>query len=234
MSDTQDLVGIIRNHGEKDPRLSRSDLMGLNFSRKWAQIFNDNFLNGTGGRKACDAHAVPSKDRLEVCVSTQNYYKDEQKFSCTHAGGACRNYFVMPEFGPNPLPRTAHSPFVHAVGWTGAALKYIKARAELVFIEVKEAGAHYGAAAGMFAGAAVLVLFGYTFLLIAAVFGIALLFDSDYAWIIVMGGLALLHIAGALVLVLIGRRRLKTGPFVQTKEEFKKDQLWLSHSAKNP
>ena len=132
------------------------------------------------------------------------------------------------------MPGPAHSPFVHAVGWFGAALKYAKARAELAFIEAKEAGAHYGFAAGMFAGAAILGLFGYFFLMTAAVFGIALLFDHDQAWIIVMGANALLHIAGAGALVVVARKRLKTGPFARTKEESKKDQLWLNHSAKNP
>ena len=138
----------------------------------------------------------------------------------------------MPEFGPNPLPSAAQSSFSHAFGWLGAALSYAKARLELVFIEAKEAGSHYGAAAGMFAAAAVLVLFGYIFLMLAAVFGIARLFDADWAWIAVMGANALLHLGGAVALALIARRRLKTGPFACTREEFKKDHLWLNHSAK--
>jgi uncharacterized membrane protein YqjE len=137
----------------------------------------------------------------------------------------------MPEFGPNPLPTAAQSTFGHAVGWFSAALSYAKARVELAVIEAKEAGSHYGIAAGMFAGAALLVLFGYLFLMISAVFGIAQLFDSDWAWIVVMGANALLHIGGAGALVMIALKRLKTGPFAATKEEFKKDQAWLNHSA---
>ena len=139
----------------------------------------------------------------------------------------------MPEFGPNPLPSASQSSLGHAMGWCGAAFSYAKARVELFAIEAKEAGSHYGIAAGMFGAAAILVLFGYVFLMIAAVFGIALLFDADWAWIAVMGVNALLHLGGAFALVLIARRRLKTGPFACTKEEFKKDQLWLNHPAKN-
>jgi uncharacterized membrane protein YqjE len=152
-----------------------------------------------------------------------------------HARGAVESKLCrMPEFGPNPLPTAAHSTMGHAVGWIAAGLNYAKARVELAFIEAKEAGSHYGVAAGMFGAAAVLVLFGYLFLMIAAVFGIAQLFDSDWAWIVVMAANALLHIGGAVALVLIAVRRLKTEPFACTKEEFKKDQIWLKHSAKNP
>jgi uncharacterized membrane protein YqjE len=140
----------------------------------------------------------------------------------------------MPEFGPNPLPPNAHRPLAHAIGWFSAALQYAKARIELAVVEAKEAGAHYGFAAGMFAGAAILSLFGYLFLMLAAVFGLALLFDHERAWIPVMGGMALLHLGGAAALVMLARKRLRTGPFARTKEELTKDKLWLTHSAKTP
>jgi uncharacterized membrane protein YqjE len=138
----------------------------------------------------------------------------------------------MPEFGPNPIPSSSRHPFVHAVGWFSAALKYLKARLELAFIEAKEAGAHYGIAAGLFAAAGVLALFGYLFLMGALIFGAGLLFENEHAWIAVMGSVALLHLAAAGLLVLMARQRLKTGPFAMTKEEFKKDRLWLKQTEK--
>jgi uncharacterized membrane protein YqjE len=120
------------------------------------------------------------------------------------------------------------------MGWLSAMLKYSKARLQLAVLEAKEAGAIYGVAAGMFGGAAVLALFGYFFLMIAAAFGIALLFEHEHAWIAVVGVIALLHLGGAGALVMMALRRLKTTPFACTKEELKNDRLWLNHSAKNP
>lgn len=128
----------------------------------------------------------------------------------------------------------AFNPLPHAIGWLGAAVTYAKARAELALIEAKEAGAHYGWVAGLFGGAALLALLGYPFLILSAVFGIGLLFANEHAWIAVLAVVALLHFAGAAALVFVAKKRLKAGVFQNTKEEFKNDQLWLNHSAKNP
>jgi uncharacterized membrane protein YqjE len=139
----------------------------------------------------------------------------------------------MSEFEHPPRAgRSAHNPLVHVAGWLKAAFEYSKARAQLVLIEAKEAGANYGIAAGMFGAALVLVLFGYLFLMMTLVFGIALLFEDDHAWIWVLAGVAVLHLGGAGALVMMALRRLKAEPFPCTKEELRNDKLWLHHSPK--
>ena len=47
--------------------------------------------------------------------------------------------------------------------------------------------------------------------------------------IAVMGGSAILHLRGAVLLVWLASRRCKTGAFEDTRTELKKDELWLSH-----
>ena len=98
-------------------------------------------------------------------------------------------------------------------------------------MEAKEAGAHYGVATGMIAAALFVAILGYVFLVLTAIFGIAAACDARYAWIWVLGGAALLHLGGAVALVLLARRRLRIGAFSLTLEEFKKDQAWLSRLA---
>lgn len=86
----------------------------------------------------------------------------------------------------------------------------------------------YGIAAGMIAGGLFVAILGYVFLVMTAVFGIAAACDGKHAWIVVMSGAALLHLAGAVALGLLARSRLQAGAFSHTLEELKKDQAWLS------
>ena len=58
-------------------------------------------------------------------------------------------------------------------------------------------------------------------------------FDGNHAWIIVMGGAALLHLGGAAVLVFLARRRIRAGAFSNTLEELKKDRQWLNKLSNN-
>lgn len=119
------------------------------------------------------------------------------------------------------------------MAWLAAALKYFKARSELAKIEAKEAGIVYGIAAGMAIAALMFILLGYVFLIVAVVFAVAALFHDGHAWIWVMGAAALLHFLGALILLLLARKRLKTDTFPATLEEFKKDQTCLTNLANN-
>jgi uncharacterized membrane protein YqjE len=123
--------------------------------------------------------------------------------------------------------------FAHAAGLAAASMRYFKARATLLGIEAKEAGLNYGIAAAIMVIALVLALLAYVFLIITAVFGVAALFESRNAWIGVMGVTALLHAAGAGVLVFIARRRFKSAAFPITLEEFSKDQQWLTRLSNN-
>jgi uncharacterized membrane protein YqjE len=120
----------------------------------------------------------------------------------------------------------------HTTGLLSSILKYAKARAVLLGIEAKEAGVQYGIAVALGISALVLAVLGYLFLVITAVFAVAVAFGGGNAWIPIMGVTALLHLAGAAALVLLGRRQVQANPFSTTLEELKKDQEWLSRIAK--
>lgn len=117
----------------------------------------------------------------------------------------------------------------HAACWLATLLQYLKARLTLAGLEAKEAGANYGVAAAMVAGALFIAVLGYVFLIVATVFAIGAAFGGGSAWIAVMGGAALLHLGGAGLLLWIARRRCKAGAFENTLAELKKDQQWLTH-----
>jgi len=123
--------------------------------------------------------------------------------------------------------------FSHLTGFLSAATQYLSARLALAGLEAKEAGMHYGIAAGLIAGGLFIAVLGYVLFVITAVFAIAAAFDGEYAWIIVMGAAALFHLAGAAALVFFGLQRLRTGAFSSTLEELKKDQAWLTNLANN-
>jgi uncharacterized membrane protein YqjE len=123
--------------------------------------------------------------------------------------------------------------FTHTAGVLAALVRYFKARATLVGIEAKEAGVNYGMAVAFVVAALLLGLLAYVFLIITAVFGVAALFEGRHAWIGVMGVTALLHAAGAGLLIFIALRRFKSGAFPLTFEEFSKDQQWLTRLSNN-
>ena len=124
----------------------------------------------------------------------------------------------------NTIHLSGKGMFGHMTGIFSSALKYLKAHAELFAIEAKEAGINYGIAAGLAVGGLVAVILGYIMLIITIVFAVSVLFGGGNAWIAVMGVAALLHFGGALVLVLMARKRTKTAAFPETIEELKKDQ----------
>ena len=131
------------------------------------------------------------------------------------------------------LPTTDHQGFIaHAKAWVAGALRYLKARLSLAGIEAREAAGKYGGAAALATGGFVLAIFGYVFLIICAVFGIAAAFDNEHAWILILGIAALLHIGGGLALFFLAWNRAKGGAFAVSIEELKKDQSWLKQSTK--
>ena len=71
----------------------------------------------------------------------------------------------------------------HFAGLIAAALRYLKARVTLAGIEAKAAGAHYGIAAAMVAGALFIAVLGYVFLVLTVVFAIASALGGGRAWI---------------------------------------------------
>jgi uncharacterized membrane protein YqjE len=75
------------------------------------------------------------------------------------------------------------------------------------------------------AGAAVLALFGYVFLIASAIAGIAHALHVSWIWITLAA--AGLHFVLALVCFLIARSRMKQPMFEATAAELKKDREWL-------
>jgi uncharacterized membrane protein YqjE len=114
-----------------------------------------------------------------------------------------------------------------------ANLAYLRARLQLAGLEGREAGVHYVVILALALAALVTVVFGYFFLIIAAVFLVALAFGGGNAWIWVTLGAAILHFLLAGLLLLVAKAKLTQPMFAATLDEFKKDQQWLKNSA-NP
>lgn len=77
------------------------------------------------------------------------------------------------------------------------------------------------------AGAIVLALFGYVFLVASAIAGLARGLHVSWIWItLAAGGL---HLILALVCLLIARSRMKQSMFEATAAELKKDREWLKN-----
>jgi uncharacterized membrane protein YqjE len=128
----------------------------------------------------------------------------------------------------NPMPESAsRRPPGHFRGLLESIAQYFKARLTLLIIEAKSAGIQYGAGVALGTGGLFVAVLGYVFLVITAVFGIAAFWDWRYAWIVVLGVAALLHLGGAVALILLAVRKFKGGAFETTIEEIKKDRAWL-------
>jgi uncharacterized membrane protein YqjE len=112
-------------------------------------------------------------------------------------------------------------------------LAYWRARLQLAGLESKEAAVHYAVILGLAIGGLVIAVFGYLFLVIALVFLIASLCDSEHAWIWITLGAAFLHFLGTAVLLFVAKGKLSRPMFAATLDEFRKDQQWLKTPA-NP
>ena len=120
----------------------------------------------------------------------------------------------------------------HLAGLLGAKLAYLRARGELAGIEGREAAVHYGIALGLAIGGFVLLVFSYFFLVLAAVFAIAWALGGGNAWLWVLLGAAVLHLVAAGGLFFAVRIKIAQPVFTATREEFRKDQAWLTTPAK--
>ena len=132
-----------------------------------------------------------------------------------------------------PGPTTDDAGFFrHFSALLSAKLAYLRARLQLAGIEGKEAAVHWAVILGLAAGGLAVLVFGYLFLIIGLVFLIALALGGGNAWIWVLLGAALLHLAGAALLILMAKSKLATPLFPLTLDELKKDQEWLKTNAK--
>ena len=130
------------------------------------------------------------------------------------------------------MPAPAPNIFTHALAWLGTLLAHLRARLELAGIEGREAALHYGVIAALAAGGLVLVVFGYFFLCIAAVFLIALAFGGN-AWPWVLLGMGVLHLLLGAALAFIAKTRLSKAMFSATLGELRKDHEWLTSTTAN-
>ena len=109
-----------------------------------------------------------------------------------------------------------------------SAWAYLRSRFELALIEGKEAGIQWLIALALLLAGVFVILLGYFLLIFAIIFAIAAAFDAEHAWIWVTLGAALLHFAGAAVLLLKVKSLVTKPVFETTLEEFKRDQEWLN------
>jgi len=115
----------------------------------------------------------------------------------------------------------------HLLALVAESLRYLKARAVLAGEEAKTAGLQYGIAAAMVVAGLCVAALGYVFLIVTLVFAIGLAFRSNHAWVVVLGVAALVHLGGAVGLVLLAKKRVGDAPFPETLAEIEKDRLWL-------
>lgn len=104
---------------------------------------------------------------------------------------------------------------------------FLESRIGLFAKESKTALVHVIVLLGCLVGAAVLVLFGYVFLIASAIAGLAQGLQISWIWISLAA--AGLHFILAVVCLLIARARMKKSMFEATAAELKKDREWLKN-----
>lgn len=119
-------------------------------------------------------------------------------------------------------------------GILAALSTYLRARLELAGLEAKEAIVHYAIIAALIVGGLIVIVFGYFFLVLFAVFGIAWMIGGAHTWIWVALGAAVVHFGLAAGLILAVRAKLAVPMFAATLEEFKKDNQWLTTKTARP
>lgn len=104
---------------------------------------------------------------------------------------------------------------------------FLESRIGLFAKESKTALVHVIVLLGCIVAAAVLVLFGYVFLIASAIAGLAQGLQISWIWISLAA--AGVHFILAFVCVLIARARMKKSMFEATAAELKKDREWLKN-----
>ena len=130
-----------------------------------------------------------------------------------------------------PVSKNPHI-FAHLGGLVASVADYLRARLALFMLEGKDAGLRFGIALALVLGGLFVGVLGYVFLVITAVFGIAAAWDWDHAWIVVLGVAALMHLGGAVGLIVLARSKVKAGGFENTIEELRKDGAWITQLTK--
>jgi uncharacterized membrane protein YqjE len=118
----------------------------------------------------------------------------------------------------------------NAIGLISALFPYVETRAALLAVESKALLLQLAAVVAFALGALIAVVFGYIFILGSLIVGIAHLGGISWTWIAL--GTGLLHIALAVVCVLLAKEKLTGRLYPETRAELKKDQQWLKSLAK--
>ena len=129
------------------------------------------------------------------------------------------------------------APFRNPAGYAGlldilrslvsTLTEFFEARVGLIAKESRSALVHLAVLVGCLAGAVVLLVLGYLFLVAGAVIGLAHLLKISWIW--TAFGAALLHFILGLVLVIIARGQMTRPVFRESASELKKDREWLKN-----
>ncbi len=115
--------------------------------------------------------------------------------------------------------------FTDLLALTNGLASFFEARLALFTRESKAALVQLLVLAACLVAAAVLLAFGYVFLIATVIVGIARVTEWSWEWIALIA--AGIHILLAVICILIAASRLKRHPFPETAAELKKDREWL-------
>jgi uncharacterized membrane protein YqjE len=125
-----------------------------------------------------------------------------------------------------------HAGLVHnLVSLVNSLAGFLESRVALFAKESKTALVHVLVLVGCLVGAAILVLFGYVFLVASAIFGLA--HALHVSWVKIALGAALLHFVLAFICVMVAKSRMNESLFEMTGAELKKDRQWLKNLDKH-
>ena len=121
-----------------------------------------------------------------------------------------------------------HAGLLHSlVSLVNSLAGFLESRIALFAKESKTALVHVLILVACLAGAGILALFGYVFLIASAIAGVAHALHVSWIWITLAA--AGLHFVLALVCLLIARSRMHKSMFEMTGVELKKDREWLKN-----
>ena len=124
-----------------------------------------------------------------------------------------------------------HAGLVHSlVSLVNSLAGFLESRIALFATESKTALVHVLVLVACLAGAALLLVFGYIFLVASAIMGLANAFGIS--WVKISLAAAGVHFVLAFICVLIARGRMKKPMFEMTSTELKKDRAWLKNQDK--
>jgi uncharacterized membrane protein YqjE len=118
----------------------------------------------------------------------------------------------------------------NAIGLISALFAYVETRAALLAVESKAMLLQLVAVVAFALAALIAIIFGYIFILASLIVGIAHSIGVSWTWIAL--GVGLLHIALAVVCVLLAKTKLTGRLYPDTRAELKRDQQWLKSLGK--